>query len=219
VKDRAFPWTVDVDSPLQAVLDDSACPPLLAPALTGVLAWQTRNETTVRRALMATRVAPQFVAALLALGATVTLDRVDGRLELELQALLHDGGVREASIVRVNVSDGTRWGEARVSRTPTDEPIVAAFAVVEMAHGTVREARVALTGAWREPARLADAPNRLVGGPLDEANIAVVGAAVCAEAAPVGDFRGSEDYRRAMAGVMARRALTACLHWNGEADE
>jgi CO/xanthine dehydrogenase FAD-binding subunit len=219
VTDSNLPWTIAPDVPLQAVLDDPARPPLLASALTGVLAWQTRNETTVHRGLLATRIAPQFVASLLALGATVTLDGEGGSEELPLEALLEEGRVREASLLRVYAPPGTRWGEARVARTPTDAPIVAAFALVELANGTVRQARVALTGAWREPARLAEAPSRLVGNPFDPAHIAEVGIAVCDEVAPVGDFRGSEAYRRAMAGVVTRRALCACLRRNGGADE
>ena len=217
--DNALPWTVALDTPLQAVLDEPSPHPLLVRALTGVLAWQTRCETTVRRALLATRTAPQFVAALLALGATATIRGEDGAGEVSLEALLQDGRVRQADHVRVHTLRGKRWGEARVARTPTDEPIVAAFALVELADGTVRQARVALTGAWREPARLAKAPGRMVGGPCDHAHIAQVGIAVCDEVAPAGDFRGSEAYRRAMAGVVTRRALSACLRRDGGADE
>jgi CO/xanthine dehydrogenase FAD-binding subunit len=35
--------------------------------------------------------------------------------------------------------------------------------------------------------------------------------AIEGEVAPEGDFRGSEEYRRAMAGVLTRRALEQCL--------
>jgi hypothetical protein len=44
--------------------------------LTGVLSWQARNEKSVWQALMSPRVAPLWVAALLALGATVTTEQV-----------------------------------------------------------------------------------------------------------------------------------------------
>ena len=69
---------------------------------------------------------------------------------------------------------------------------------------------MALTGVWEVPVRLAKAPLALVGGPLDEDTIAAVAAAVEAEVAPQGDFLGSEEYRRAMANVLTRRALEQC---------
>jgi len=100
-----------------------------------------------------------------------------------------------------------------VSRTPADAPIVAAVAVVDGAPdgGPVREARLALTGVWSAPVGLADATKLLVGGPLDADRIQQVTAAIEDEVAPPDDFYGSADYRRAMAGVLTRRALQACL--------
>lgn len=69
-------WGIDADAPLQSVPDSPECPLLLCQTLTDILSWQTRNERAVRRALTSPRVAPQWVAALLALGATVTTERV-----------------------------------------------------------------------------------------------------------------------------------------------
>jgi CO/xanthine dehydrogenase FAD-binding subunit len=208
-------WSVDADAPLQSALDSPGCPPLLRQTLTGVLSWQTRNETPIRRALTAPRVAPQWVAALLALGATVTVEGDAGPAEVSLESLLQRRAEGRASALHVRVG-GLRWGEAHIARTPADEPIVAAVAVVEAAetavdYGVVHHARIALTGVWPEPVRLAEAPAQLVGGALDEAGIRAVAEAVEKEVAPRGDFLGSEEYRRAMAGVLTRRALEGCL--------
>ena len=186
---------------------------LLRRTLTGALSWQVRNETPVRRALTSPRIAPLWVAALLALGATVTVERDDGPAE----TLLAETGGGDIRTLYVEVGE-PRWGEAHVARTPADEPIVVAVAAVEMDGDAVRQARVALAGVWPEPVRLAQAPARLVGGPLDEERIWAVAEAVEKEVAPEGDFLGSEEYRRAMAGVLTRRALEACLHWEA-ADE
>jgi CO/xanthine dehydrogenase FAD-binding subunit len=75
----------------------------------------------------------------------------------------------------------------------------------------VRQARLALIGVWPETVRLAEASAQLIGGPLNEISIRAVAEAVEQEVAPRGDFLGSEEYRRAMAGVLTRRALEACL--------
>jgi len=219
-------WSVDADASLQSVLDSPECPSLLRQTLTGVLSWQTRNETTVRRALMSPHIVPQWVAALLALGATVTVDGDAGPVDAPLEALLQRKVEGRVSALHTPPSppyEGgggrVRWGESLVARTPADEPIVSAIAVVEVEGGVVRQARVALTGVWPEPARLAAAPARLVGSSLDEVDFLPVAAAVEEEVAPRGDFRGSEEYRRAMAGILARRALEQCLCQKGGSHE
>jgi CO/xanthine dehydrogenase FAD-binding subunit len=216
-------WSVDADAPLQSVLDRPDTPPLLRQALTGVLSWQTRNETPVRRTLTAPRLAPQWAAALLVLGATVTVVGDDGPMEVPLESVLQRQAKGVASALHVELGS-VRWGEARVARTPADEPIVSAIAVAIVDNpsasdprsasgqgGVVRQARVALTGAWPEPARLAETPARLVGGPLDAERIQAVADGVAEEVDPRGDFLGSEEYRRAMASVTSRRALEECL--------
>jgi len=222
-------WHVDAEASLQALLDSPECLPLLRQTLTGVLSWQTRNETPVRRALTSRRIAPQWVAALLALGATVTVEEDAGPAEMTLETLLQQKRAGKIAALHVPGAGsegravGIRWGTAGVARTPTDEPIVWAVAVVELDDpaagsgqgGAVRQARVALTGVWPEAVRLAEAPARLVGGLLDETGIRAVAEAIGQEVAPKGDFRGSEDYRRAMAGVVTRRALEGCLSPGG----
>lgn len=201
-------WNIDTNTPLQSVLDNPKCPQILRQALTGPISWQTRNETSVQKALTSPRVAPQWMAALLALGATVT---VEGDAGTEKMPLTVGAGSLRPHTLHIPPSDpNQRWGEARVARTPADEPIVAAVAVVEIDGDIVRQARVALTGVWPEPVRLAQAAAQLVGNPLDEANIRAVAEGVEKEVAPRGDFRGSEEYRRAMAGVLTRRALEQC---------
>jgi CO/xanthine dehydrogenase FAD-binding subunit len=199
-------WSIDADAPLQSVLDSPECPLLFRQALTGAISWQARNETPVRRALTSPRVAPRWMAALLALGATVTVEGA----EVLLETLLKSEAEGTVSALHVGV-EGVRWGEAHVARTPADEAIVAAVAVVEMSGDAVRQARLALIGVWPETARLAEAPAQLIGGPLDEISIRAVAEAVEQEIAPRGDFLGSEEYRRAMAGVLTRRVLEACL--------
>jgi CO/xanthine dehydrogenase FAD-binding subunit len=182
-------------------------------ALTGAISWQTRNETPIRKALTSPRIAPRWVAALLALGAVVIVEGDERPEEILLEALLQQGGKRNAITLHVPRSrPGRKWGEAHVARTPADEPIVAAVAAVEMEGTIVRQARVALTGVWSKPAWLAEAASQLTGHLLDEDNIRAVAQAVEKQVTPKGDFLGSEEYRRAMAGVLTRRALERCLH-------
>lgn len=204
-------WSIDANASLESVLDNPKCPPLVRDTLTGLVSWQARNETTVARALRASRLAPQWLAALLALGATAVVQGEDGAEAVPLEAVLRREVKGDVTVVHVPLDGALRWGEARVARTPADDPIVSAVAVVTMDDGVVDEARVALTGVWPETVRLAEAPRALAGGTLEEGRIQEIAAAVGREVAPQGDYLGSEEYRRAMAGVLTRRALRGCL--------
>jgi CO/xanthine dehydrogenase FAD-binding subunit len=82
---------------------------------------------------------------------------------------------------------------------------------VSVSAGVVDTARLALIGAWPQPVRLARAANLLDEQPLTGSLIEIVAQAVVEEVHPRGDYLGSADYRRAMAGVLTRRALEACL--------
>lgn len=216
-------WTVDPGASLQSVVGGPWCPSLLRGALTRAHSWQRRRDTTVLRSLRAPRLMPQWGAALLVLGATVSLDGAEGGEEVapfrRLEALL--GGAVEGAVTALHIpipGPDTGCGEAHVARTPSDEPIVAAFALIRFGGGVVEAARVALTGAGPEAVLLAEAPERLVGEPLTGERIVEVAGAIEDEVAPVGDYRGSEGYRRVMAGVLARRALEACME-RGSDDE
>ena len=198
---------------LQDVYQASGISDLLASTLGGTLSWQSRNENTVLRVLQSPTMAPRFVAALLALGVRV----LSGEDEEELLAdYLERSEARDvpASAIRMSIGiPGRVWGEASVSRTPADQPIVAAVAVLDLTNGEVRQARLALAGTWRGPVGLAGSVESLVGGPLDEKRISEVAAAVEREVEPRSDYRGSADYRRALAPVLARRSLEDC--WKG----
>jgi CO/xanthine dehydrogenase FAD-binding subunit len=213
-------WTLSAETTLQAMVDSGACLPLLRDTLTGVMSWQERNRRPLQRALISPSIAPQWSAALLALGAWVTVtDEGDSgtwsQSEMALEELLQKRV--EGEVVSVHVrTDLAKWGMAQVGRTPTDEPIVAAVAAVELQDAVVQQARIALTGVWSTPVQLAAAANQLVGGPLDAARIEAVARAVEQEVAPREDFRGSAEYRRAMAGVMTRRALEQCMQQERE---
>jgi len=208
-------WEIACNATLQAVDECAGCPELFRRTLSGPMSWQVRNRTTIDRVLTTPSVALSWFSALLAFGAEVGVDGqgrvpIDQFLERRVKGRLDHLYVPSLDRSGKPLRD-TLWGEARVARTPSDEPIVSVVAVVEEAAGVVTRARLALTGVWPRPVALAGAAARLVGNRLGMDRIHEVAAAVAAEVAPKGDFLGSAEYRRAMSGVVARRALEQCL--------
>jgi len=207
-------WSVESGAPLQSFLEWPECPQVVREALTGVLSWQARNETSIGRALRAPVIAPQWVAALLAWGVTVSIagddvaelpiaDALDQRLAGQVARVYVPVGPPEQAWER-------RWGEAHVARTPADERIVSVTAVVDLAEDVIQEARLTLTGVADAPVVLATAAGGLAHIRLAAADFAAIAAAVGQEVSPREDMLGSAEYRRAMAGVLTRRALDAC---------
>lgn len=71
----------------------------------------------------------------------------------------------------------------------------------------VRDLRIVLAAVAPTPLRAHRAEAVLRGRPLADALIQEAAQAAMAEARPIGDVRGSADYRRAVVGVLTRRAI------------
>jgi carbon-monoxide dehydrogenase medium subunit len=89
--------------------------------------------------------------------------------------------------------------------------VVGATAFVTLASGRVTDARIAITALAPTIHRVAEAEERLVGSDGGPAAAEAAGDAVAAAAAPISDVRASAEYRRAMAAVIAQRAIEAAV--------
>ena len=199
-------YRMETASDLDSFYCSGKLPDVLRGTLDGAFSWQRRNETTLERTLNMPGLAPQWVAGLLAGGA---LALVDGK-GIPLAEVLQKAGKQEVEAVLLPVED-MYWGLAQVARTPVDDPIVFAIAVVQMNGGEVMQAKTALTGVWQSSLGEAKAVAALVGAALTKEAIAEVAAKVAEEVTPKANYLGSVEYRRAMAAVLTRKALTMCL--------
>ena len=95
-----------------------------------------------------------------------------------------------------------------VRRTPRDEAIVAVAVALRLQNQNITHARVAIGGLGSTPARCLDAEQALTGNPHNAANTARAAAAAAAAAGSHSDYRGSSEYRHAMACVLTQRALS-----------
>jgi carbon-monoxide dehydrogenase medium subunit len=89
--------------------------------------------------------------------------------------------------------------------------VVGAGAVVTLEDGRVSLARVAIAALAPIIRRVAAAEEALTGSAGDAEAVKAAGRAAAEDAEPIDDVRASADYRRAMAAVVVRRAITGAL--------
>lgn len=201
-------------TPLQDLIDSpllsSPANSLLPQATHHVAHYGLRNLATVGGAVLSPEGPPEILLALLAFDAIVVL-RGDETREIALSDFLAADSAPGAVIAEVKfhrlLEKNVGGALERVARTPRDEAIVAAAAVLEVEKGVCRRARLSLAGIGPRPQRMMAVGKMLEGAALTADRLQATAEVVAAEAHPPSDYRGSAEYRRAMAGVLTKRAL------------
>lgn len=171
-----------------------------------------RRLATLAGAILSGGRPPEVLLALLALDTTVV---IQGERAHEIPLTDFLGG--EASLpqgeflleLKFRLPSSAQVGGAleRLARTPHDEAIVAAAAVIEMDGKVCDRVRLALAGAGPRPQRIDQVERLLERQSLTPELLQQVVATTTGAANPIPDYRASAEYRREMAGVLARRAL------------
>lgn len=178
--------TLGAMTTIQTVVDAAGAPALLREMAHREGPNTFRNQGTVGGAIVGADPESEFVATLLVLEAEITIVTPAGDRTLPLAAFLADasaalgGGI----LTWVALATGGATASERVARTPADKPIVAAVGR-KTPDGRVL---LALCGVAATPILVA--PDQL--SALD----------------PPADFRGSSEYRREMAVLLAGRVLS-----------
>ncbi len=182
----------------------------------GLLATAARTEGPINRRNAATigglvaQARPTSVLwlALLALEAHAIVVAAEGPpRQVTLRGLADAPGLAGQLLLEVALPKRlaqARYGMATTGRTPRDEPIVAAVAVTAL---NLTTATVALGGVTAQPLILSG----LQAFAPDPSQLPVALDDLLASQALASDFRGSAEYRRHLAGVLAQRALTQAL--------
>jgi CO/xanthine dehydrogenase FAD-binding subunit len=172
-----------------------------------------RNVATVGGVVVAGDAMSELLLALLALDAEVVIQsHVNGLRSLPVGVFLRApaGALASALLVEVRLSmpeGDVGAGFARVSRTPNDRPIVAAAAVLVREGDVAACVGLAMSGVAATPLRLSGIVEKMAGRPLTGSLLEEVLSGLAEQLEPVDDFRGSAEYRLAMAPIVARRAL------------
>ena len=121
--------------------------------------------------------------------------------------------------IRIPVPPAKSGGAYRKLKRKTGDFAAAAVAVQLSlnANGTVARAGIALTNAGPTPIEAVESEKYVVGKALDEKTIAEAARLAAQAASPSADRRGSVEYKREMARVLAGRALKAALERAGRA--
>ena len=191
----------------------------LADASAIVGSHATRAHGTLGGNLMNASPAMETGGPLMCLDATVTLRSASGTRTVAVAELFAGPGATTANddelLVAVDVpapAAGTGSAYVRLEyRRQMEIAVVGATAVVVLDGPTVRDARVAITALAPTIRRVPSAEAALAGTDGGETAVAAAARAAAAAAAPISDVRASERYRRAMAEVIAGRAVGFAL--------
>lgn len=166
---------------LQRLVDSDEVPDVVREAARRERPSTLRAQGTIGGCIATGHADSELVAALLVHEAVVqvTTSNITEAFPLE-RVLDEEPLLRGCVMTSLSIRTDGRSAAAHTARTPADRAIVAAFA-----RATPYGPRIALTGV---------APTPVLVEPGDELH-------------PVGDFRGSSDYRRALADVLLARAV------------
>jgi CO/xanthine dehydrogenase FAD-binding subunit len=198
----------------------------LADASAIVGSHATRAQGTIGGNLMNASPAMETGGPLVCLGATVTLRSATSERTVPVEELCTGPGVTVATAGELLVSveipapaAGTGSAYVRLEyRRQMEIAVVGATAAVTLHGGTVTRARIAITALAPTVRRVPAAETVFTGSTGDGAAIAAAAREAADAAAPISDVRASERYRRAMADVIARRALEIAVARAGGTD-
>lgn len=179
-----------------------------------------RNVATVGGMVVGGDPVSEFLLAFLVLGAEVVVQLAPDQVRiLSLDAFLsapdealavgrlssRHGLLTEVRFLVPRGCLGT--GLSRVGRTPHDRPIVAAAAIVACEGNVATHVGLAMSGIAQMQVQLSEVERALEGKPFTDEILAGGLEGLAERLVPPDDFRGGAAYRRAMAPVIAQRAL------------
>jgi CO/xanthine dehydrogenase FAD-binding subunit len=191
----------------------------LADASAIVGSHATRNVGTIGGNVMNASPAMETGAPLIVLGATATLRSGAGDRSVPVEELWTGPGRTSAqpgellvdvSMPALPAHSGSAYVRLEYRRA-MEIAIVGASACVTLDGDAITAAKVALTAVGPTLLRSPAAEAAIIGTRGDAAALEAVAAGASDDASPISDLRAKEDYRRAMIGVIAKRAVDVAV--------
>ena len=199
-----------------ATLADTPELGVLARAAGLIADQQVRNRGTIGGSLAHADPASDLPGVLLATEGEVTAQGPGGQRTIAAGELFQDflttalAPDEVITEVRVPAPDGWDYGYEKFNRRAEDWAMVGVCALVKRASdGTCEDVRIGLTHMGSTPLRATAAEDALRGGGLDGDAIAAAAERAADGTEPPADLNATADYKRHLARVLTRRALTA----------
>jgi carbon-monoxide dehydrogenase medium subunit len=187
---------------------------VLARAAALVADQQVRNRGTLGGSLAHGDPASDISGVLLAAEGRVSAKGPGGERTIEAADLFQDlmstalGPDEILTELHVPSLEGWGWGYEKFARRAEDWAIVGVCALIKASDGSCEDVRIALTNMGSTPLRASATEEALRGQPLDAARIAAAAEQAAEGTEPPGDLNATPDYKRHLARVLCRRALT-----------
>jgi carbon-monoxide dehydrogenase medium subunit len=175
---------------------------------------QVRNRGTLGGSLAHGDPASDLPAILLITEGSVTLQGSGGQRTVQAAELFRDyleTAIEPGEVlteVRMPAYDGWGFSYQKFNRRSEDWAMVAVSALLKQSGGTCEDVRVGLTNMASVPLRAGAVEDGLRGQPLNADSIAAAADLAADGTDPPADLNASSDYKRHLARVLCRRALT-----------
>jgi CO/xanthine dehydrogenase FAD-binding subunit len=176
-----------------------------------------RNRATIGGNIGSARPAADLLPPLMAYGANVVLESKEGQREFLLEEFILGPGqtaIKPNEIlteIRVPIPPAQAGaGYINLGNRKSQEINiinVASYLALDNTNGTIKNVRIVMGAVGPTPLRATSAEELLMGKMPDEELFAEAGELAKADSAPIDDFRGSAEFRRAMVGVLTKRTL------------
>ena len=187
---------------------------VLAAAAATIADPQVRNRGTIAGSLAHGDPASDLPAVLLIAEGSVTARGSGGERSIAAADLFEDylttsvGADEVITSVNVPAFDGWGFGYQKFNRRSEDWAMVAVAAIVKRVDNVVEDVRVGLTNMGNVPLRACAVEDALRGQPVSAEAVAAASEQAADGTDPPADLNASADYKRHLARVLTRRALT-----------
>ena len=175
---------------------------------------QVRARGTIGGSLAHGDPASDLPAAMLITDAEVTLQGADGQRAVAAGDLFQDyltTSIEHGEVlteIHLSALEGYGYGYQKFNRRSEDWAMVAVSAVVKASGGVCEDVRIGLTNMASVPLRATAVEEALRGQELSAENIASAAAHAADGTNPPADLNASADYKRHLAQILCKRALT-----------
>ena len=193
--------------------------PVVADAAAAIGDRQVSNRGTLGGSLAHADPSADYPAAMLAVDADIHIKGPKGSRTVKasqfFRGLFTVDLAADEILVSVQFSPVRASAYAKLYQRASHFAIVGVAAAVEVSRGTIQSARIGVTGAGPAAVCLAKVEQALAGQPASSDACAAATKDAGADVPAVNaDIHASEDYRRAMIAVFARRALEGAIARN-----